>query len=161
MNVEICSCTADGGRSPAALLDARDGHLIGEIYRVLDEIHDPCSTAMSIPMGLAEMGLIKHVHVSTGGHVEVTLRLTSPFCEMIGFMKTEAIRRVGALEGVAEVAVNHDSGLDWDHDLIAPQAQQRRRLRLETLRRLVEEDAHSEMVTTRPRGGAAREDSRT
>jgi metal-sulfur cluster biosynthetic enzyme len=116
---------------------------------------------MSIPMGLAEMGLIKDVHVSTGGHVEVTLRLTSPFCEMISFMKAEAIRRVGDLEGVAEVAVHHDSGLDWDHDLIAPRAQQRRRLRLDTLRRMVEEDAASAMVTTRHGGDPAREESRT
>jgi len=43
---------------------------------------------------------------------------------------------VGELPGVTEVSVRHDSGLDWDHDMIAPEAQARRRRRLLALHRL-------------------------
>lgn len=113
---------------PAALVD--------DVYRLLDEIRDPCSVAASVPMGLAEMGLVKSVEVGPGGHVEVELRLTSPFCEMVAYMKTEAERKLAELPGVADVSVRHDAGLDWDHDMIAPEAQARRRRRLLALQRL-------------------------
>jgi metal-sulfur cluster biosynthetic enzyme len=109
--------------------------LVRETYRVLDEIYDPCSVASSVPMGLAEMGVVKSVVVTETGRVVVTLRLTSPFCEMISFMRTESVRRVEALDGVSECVVDHDSGFDWDDDMIAPAAAQRRRLRIQAVRR--------------------------
>lgn len=109
--------------------------LVRETYRVLDEIHDPCSVASSVPMGLAEMGVVKSVVVGETGRVVVTLRLTSPFCEMISFMRTESVRKVEALDGVSECVVDHDSGFDWDDDMIAPAAAQRRRIRLDAVRR--------------------------
>lgn len=109
-----------------------------DIRNALDEIHDPCSVSMSMPMGLGEMGLVKDLHISPEGHVDITLRLTSPFCEMVPFMRGEAIRRVEALDGVTAVEVRHDSGLDWDHDLMSPAAQERRRRRLDVLRRATE-----------------------
>jgi metal-sulfur cluster biosynthetic enzyme len=117
--------------------------LVDEIHRVLDEIQDPCSVATSVPMGLGEMGIVKSVEVADDGHVEVELRLTSPFCEMINYMRIEAIRKVGELPGVTAVSVCHDSGLDWDHDMIAPDAQARRQRRLLTLKRLAERQRSS------------------
>jgi metal-sulfur cluster biosynthetic enzyme len=106
------------------------------IHRVLDEIKDPCSVATSVPMGLSEMGLVKSVDVAAGGRVEIELRLTSPFCEMVPYMKREAERRVADLPGVSSVEVRHDSGLDWDPDMIAAEAQERRRRRLQAIGRL-------------------------
>ena len=55
---------------------------------------------------------------------------------MIAFMRNEAMAKVGALPGVTGVTVRHDSGFDWDHDLIAPAAQARRQARLVMLRAL-------------------------
>lgn len=81
-------------------------------------------------MGLAEMGLVDHVDISPDGDVKIRLRLTSPFCPMIGYMTTEAIERVRSLDGVRSVAVQGDAGLDWSPDMISPEAQERRRLRL-------------------------------
>lgn len=104
-----------------------------EVRRILDEIKDPCSVAASVPMGLDEMGIVKSVTVDDG-RVSVELRLTSPFCEMISFMRNEALAKIGKLPGVRSVAVTHDSGLDWDHDLIAPAAQARRQRRLDRMR---------------------------
>jgi metal-sulfur cluster biosynthetic enzyme len=102
--------------------------------RVLDEVKDPCSIATSVPMGLVEMGIVKAVHVDGAGRVEIELRLTSPVCEMVGYMKSEALAKVGSLPGVTSVSVRHDSGLDWTPDLIAPEARERRNRRLQTLR---------------------------
>jgi metal-sulfur cluster biosynthetic enzyme len=107
-----------------------------EIRRVLDDIQDPCSVANGTPMGLDEMGIVKAVEVGGDGTVEVTFRLTSPFCEMVAFMRQETIAKVGRMPGVTRVEVAHDSGLDWDHDLIAPAAQARRQRRLDALARL-------------------------
>ncbi len=107
-----------------------------QVREVLDQIKDPCSVAACVPLGLTEMGLIKTVLIDPDGSVDIELRLTSPFCEMIGFMQSEAKAKVGALPGVTGVSVRHDSGFDWDHDLIAPAAQARRRARLDMLRAL-------------------------
>ncbi len=79
----------------------------------LDEIKDPCSLAAGTPFGLHEMGLVDEVIISEGGQVVVKLRLTSPFCHMIGFFKQEASRRIEALEGVQSVELVADQGLDW------------------------------------------------
>ncbi len=82
-------------------------------------------------MGLDEMGLVRDVLVSPDGDVTISLRLTSPFCHMIGFFQAEATKLAGALDGVRSVTVKGDMGLDWSPSLIAPEAQARRRLPLE------------------------------
>lgn len=107
-----------------------------DIRAILDEIKDPCSVAASIPMGLDEMGIVKSVKIAGSGQVEIGLRLTSPVCEMIGYMRKEAMAKIGALPGVTGVSVSHDSGLDWDHDMISPAAQARRQRRLAMLRQM-------------------------
>ena len=104
------------------------------IRRVLDDIKDPCSVAAAVPMGLDEMGIIKSVAIAADGQVAIELRLTSPFCEMLAFMRNETLAKVGQLPGVTGVTVCNDSGFDWDHDLIAPAAQARRQDRLAKLR---------------------------
>ena len=92
----------------------------------LDRILDPCSLASGAPMGLVEMGLVDRVDISGSGEVEVHLRLTSPFCHMIGFFHVEAERRLSALAGVRRVEVVADQGLDWSPARISPAAQARR-----------------------------------
>jgi metal-sulfur cluster biosynthetic enzyme len=106
-----------------------DAALRAAILEALDGIQDPCSVAGGTPMGLSEMGLVGTVDIDDGD-VAIHLRLTSPFCHMIGFMKKEAIARVAALPGVRSVAVEGDSGLDWSPSLISPAAQARRDERL-------------------------------
>jgi metal-sulfur cluster biosynthetic enzyme len=92
----------------------------------LNEIKDPCSLAAGTPFGLEEMGLVDSVDISDGGEVLVKLRLTSPFCHMIGYFKVEAQRRLLALPGVSEVALEADNGLDWSPARISSAAQARR-----------------------------------
>jgi metal-sulfur cluster biosynthetic enzyme len=102
----------------------------------LDEIKDPCSVATGSPMGLAEMGLVKSVAISDDGEVDVVLRLTSPFCEMIGFLKSSAIEKIADLPAVATVSVESDSGFDWSPEDMAPHLQQQRQERLASYRLL-------------------------
>lgn len=105
-----------------------------EILRVLDEIKDPCSVGFGDPMGLAEMGLIRDVEISLDGDVSVCLRLTSPFCEMIGFFKNTAIDKIRELPSVRSVVIEADSGFDWSPEFMSPARQQQRRERVRTLR---------------------------
>lgn len=100
----------------------------------LNEIQDPCSVAAGAAVGLNDMGLIKAVNASGDGHVRIDLRLTSPTCNMLGFMAEEASSRVRGLSGVRSVQVVADQGLDWSPALMSLAAQARRRERLESLR---------------------------
>lgn len=103
------------------------------IIAELDEIKDPCSVASGVPMGLAELGLVDTIDISPQGDVAIRLRLTSPFCHMIGFFKTEVQRRVLALPGIIGVSLSADNGLDWSADRIAPAAQARRAEQLQKM----------------------------
>jgi metal-sulfur cluster biosynthetic enzyme len=103
------------------------------ILAELDEIKDPCSVASGVPMGLAELGLIDMIKISPEGEVAIRLSLTSPFCHMIGFFKTEVQRRVMALPGIASVSLSADNGLDWSPDRISAPAQARRTVQLKKM----------------------------
>lgn len=100
----------------------------------LDTIKDPCSVASGTPLGLDEMGLIDSVAITCDGAVTLRLRLTSPFCHMIGFFKVEATRLVLALPGVTAVVVEADNGLDWSPARISPAGQARREVYLAKMR---------------------------
>lgn len=99
----------------------------------LDQIVDPCSTASVTPMSIVEMGLLRGLDISPSGKVDVHLRISDPGCMMVSYMTGEAIRLVSALDGVTEVSVDCDDGMDWDPDMIDPRVQERRRLRLALL----------------------------
>ena len=92
----------------------------------LDEIKDPCSIAAGTPFGLEQMGLVDEVIISELGEVHVKLRLTSPFCHMIGYFKVETQRRLLALPGVSHVTLEADNGLDWSPARISVDAKARR-----------------------------------
>ena len=85
-------------------------------------------------MGLVEMGLVRSVDVTPAGEVTVCLRLTSPFCEMIGFFKNTAVDRIRSLPSVVSVTVETDSGFDWSPEYMSPARQEQRRQRLAALR---------------------------
>jgi len=104
-----------------------------DVRAALNEIKDPCSLAAGTPLGLTEMGLVKDVQIDAAGRVEISLRLTSPFCHMIGFFKSEAIRLVSALPGVTHVQLKADNGLDWSPDDMETAARQRRDIHLQRL----------------------------
>ena len=118
----------------ASMTAADSADVRARILGHLDEVKDPCSVATGEPMGLAEMGLVKSVDISEHGAVSVVLRLTSPFCEMIGFLKSEAVAKIAGLPTVASVTVESDSGFDWSPEDMAPHLRQRREERLRAVR---------------------------
>ena len=117
--------------------EAKFEGLAERIREELDAIKDPCSVASGIPLGLNEMGLVDTVEVEADGAALVRLRLTSPFCHMIGFFQQEMQRIVGALPEVTSVRIVADNGLDWSPSRISPAAQARREARLQALARAV------------------------
>lgn len=108
--------------------------LAAQIRDELDAIKDPCSLASGIPLGLTEMGIVDVVTVTPEGAATVSLRLTSPFCHMIGFFKNETDRIVGALPGINSVTLIADDGLDWSPSRISAAGQAKRAARLDAMR---------------------------
>lgn len=80
------------------------GDLHDEVVAALKEIFDP-----EIPVNIYDLGLIYNVEVS-GGHVNVTMTLTTPHCPVAESMPGEVELRVGAVPGVGDCEVH----LVWD-----------------------------------------------
>jgi hypothetical protein len=114
------------------MLDAQSGRQ-ADILALLDGIKDPCSVANATPTGLNSMGLIGALDVSDDGAVAIRLRLTSPFCHMIGYFKVEAERRLMALPGISSVTLTADNGLDWSPDMMSADARKQRQARLDAM----------------------------
>lgn len=117
------------------MLEASDHAALETLIRAeLDTIKDPCSIASGTPLGLNEMGLVDSVSISAAGAVDLKLRLTSPFCHMIGYFQTEAGQRILALPGVTSVTLEGDNGLDWSPTRITAAGQAKREKHLARMR---------------------------
>lgn len=81
------------------------GPLYELVIEALKDIYDP-----EIPVNLYDLGLIYGVEVEEGGHVAITMTLTTPHCPVAESMPGEVELRVGAVPGVGSVEVN----LVWD-----------------------------------------------
>lgn len=91
----------------------------------LDDIVDPCSEARGTDISIVEMGLLKSIDVADG-RVHIDLRITSPSCMMVGYFIEQAQERVGSLDGVEEVTLSTDAGMDWREEMMADDALERR-----------------------------------
>ncbi len=84
--------------------EAPGGALYDSIIEALRNIHDP-----EIPVNIYDLGLIYGVDVD-GGHVDVTMTLTTPHCPVAESMPMDVETKVGAVPGVGSVNV----ALVWD-----------------------------------------------
>ena len=93
----------------------------GEIYdgviEALKEIFDP-----EIPVNIYDLGLIYGVDVTEGGHVAVTMTLTTPHCPVAESMPGEVELRVGAVPGVGTAEVNLVWDPPWDPQKMSDEA---------------------------------------
>lgn len=93
----------------------------GDVYEcvvaALKEIFDP-----EIPVNIYELGLIYGVDVTDGGHVIVTMTLTTPHCPVAESMPAEVELRVGAVPGVGDVEVNLVWDPPWNPQLMSDEA---------------------------------------
>ncbi|MGC6399840.1 SUF system Fe-S cluster assembly protein [Sphingomonas sp. FW199] len=81
------------------------GALYEAVIEALKEIYDP-----EIPVNIYDLGLIYNVEIAEGGHVVVTMTLTTPHCPVAESMPGEVELRVCAVPGVSMADVN----LVWD-----------------------------------------------
>lgn len=84
---------------------APGGELYDAVIAALKDIFDP-----EIPVNIYDLGLIYGVDVGEGGHVVVTMTLTTPHCPVAESMPGEVELRVCAVPGVATA----DVALVWD-----------------------------------------------
>ena len=74
-----------------------------EIQQALAGVIDP-----ELGKDIVELEMVRSVEVADGGRVEVVVSLTTPGCPIKGHFEQAVSERVGALEGVSEVAVGFD-----------------------------------------------------
>jgi metal-sulfur cluster biosynthetic enzyme len=86
---------------------------------------DPCSVAAGMPIGLDGMGLVKAVNV-WDGNVHIEIRLTSPSCYMLGYFIDEIDQLIRPLDGVTDVEVTFDHGMEWEPEMIRADVRRRR-----------------------------------
>lgn len=101
--------------------EAAAGEPGGDVYEgviaALKEIFDP-----EIPVNIYDLGLIYGVDVTDGGHVVVTMTLTTPHCPVAESMPAEVELRVGAVPGAGDVEVNLVWDPPWDPQLMSDEA---------------------------------------
>ena len=91
---------------------------IDDIRAALDTVVDPCSAAMGAPLGLAEMGLVRKIHIGDSGAVTVTMCVTSPCCAFGPTMADAARERVASVPGVQSVRITIDPSVVWSETLL-------------------------------------------
>jgi metal-sulfur cluster biosynthetic enzyme len=115
------SAGASGVPNDSSVYESR----LVEIRRIINEIIDPCSAAMSHPLGIVNLGLINVTRIERGC-VELELVPTSPSCLFVGLFEEEIDARLRALPWVDSVQIVTDDGETiWDERRIAPAARRR------------------------------------
>src|ERR1700674_1639518 len=79
-----------------------------QVMAAINEIVDPCSAAVRVPIGIVDLGLLESVDLD-GGRVSLDLLTTTPFCMYVGLFEEEVERRVSALPWVESVQVRFDA----------------------------------------------------
>lgn len=106
-----------------------------EAVAAVDRVVDPCSAAMGLPIGLAELGLAT-VHVldsnEAQAQVRVRLCLTSPCCAYGPTMAGAIEQELTALKWVRSASVEIDHAAMWTESRIAPEAAARLAMRRST-----------------------------
>jgi metal-sulfur cluster biosynthetic enzyme len=106
--------------TPALVADQDLADRIGDC---LNAIVDPCSITAGAPAGLVDMGLVMKSEIEPrdegGLRAVIAIGITHPFCMMAGVFLNEVRQRVGAIEGIEEVAVTLDSDTVWTPALMS------------------------------------------
>lgn len=97
----------------------RHPQILHLVRSVANQVHDPCSMAMGLKIGLDDMGLVREVNATrapNGWDVRLLLRLTSPGCQYFFYFREELEKRLLAYASVSTVRVEWDERLDWTPD---------------------------------------------
>jgi metal-sulfur cluster biosynthetic enzyme len=95
------------------------------VFAAINQVVDPCSAGVRVPIGVVDMGLVESVNLD-GGRVSIELITTAPFCLFTGLFEEEIQQRVSALPWVesVQVAFNSDPRLlgAWDEERMSADA---------------------------------------
>jgi len=89
------------------------------VWDALATIEDP-----ELPIAVTDLGVIRDVSID-GGRVHVTMVPTFSACPAIGVMREDIRRRLGALPGVDEVAVELSFAEPWTMARMSERGRQR------------------------------------
>ena len=105
-------------QKPAEIGEGEPGGAVYEaVIEALKEIYDP-----EIPVNIYDLGLIYGVEVADGGHVAVSMTLTTPHCPVAESMPAEVELRVGSVPGVSVADVNLVWDPPWDPQKMSDEA---------------------------------------
>ena len=105
-------------QKPAEPGDGEPGGAVYEaVIEALKDIYDP-----EIPVNIYDLGLIYGVEIADGGHVAVTMTLTTPHCPVAESMPAEVELRVASVPGVSIADVNLVWDPPWDPQKMTDEA---------------------------------------
>ena len=91
--------------------------LEAEVIGAISSVYDP-----EIPVNIYDLGLIYDLNVDDAGAVNVRMTLTAPNCPVAGSLPAEVERKVRAVAGVTDVAVELVWDPPWGRDRLSPAA---------------------------------------
>jgi metal-sulfur cluster biosynthetic enzyme len=95
------------------------------VLAAINQVVDPCSVGIGVPIGVVDMGLVESVNLN-GDRVSIDLITTAPFCLFTGLFEEEIEQRVSALPWVTSVhvAFNSDPRMlgAWDEERMSDDA---------------------------------------
>ena len=106
--------TSEATRPDAA---GNDAALQERVLAALRTVRDP-----EIPVNLVDLGLIYDLVVTADGKVYVEMTLTTPACPVAGSLPGEVERAVGAVPGIAHVAVKLVWTPPWTQERMSEEA---------------------------------------
>ncbi|MEN2738345.1 iron-sulfur cluster assembly protein [Microbacterium sp. X-17] len=104
------------------------------VLAAINTIVDPCSAAVSLPVGLVDLGLVQDVRIDHGS-VAVEIVTTAPRCLYVGHFREMVEDRVRGVAGVAEVTVHVAQSDVWDESMMLPAAREAMSARVSARRR--------------------------
>jgi metal-sulfur cluster biosynthetic enzyme len=109
-----------------------------DVRAVLNQIIDPCSRVAGAPVGLADMGLIRQLHLTPAVStvdVHVVIGVTEYGCLLAPSFASEARKLLDALPGIGAIDIELDGEFDWEPgDMSAAYREQLAKRRAETNR---------------------------
>lgn len=83
------------------------------IRQAISKVYDPCSVNAGFPINVIDMGLILGWAISSNGHVDIRMRLTSPGCTLAPSFMHRIEEAVRTVECVSSVVVSVDGLMLW------------------------------------------------
>jgi FeS assembly SUF system protein len=111
--------TLERASAPAARVAGEGGIPLSEpaVIEAIKTVYDP-----EIPVNIYEIGLIYAVDIREGGHVKVTMTLTSPGCPAAQEIPENVKDRVEALAGVTKCDVEIVWDPQWNPSMMSEAA---------------------------------------